>query len=188
MAFQLKLVLAQASYQDITDVDSISLAGFTDGIDVVDRSWLQSASIDSDGYVTESMSLHINAATQDLIAAKLTALADKIRQSQEQYGAGDNLYVFLRSQATYESNGRQAHVRNIALGKMDATIGDTFDRDERILSLPITLERGPWETLVNTTISISNLGQLGGTYDLSPAVVGDLPARLQWLRFNDVVG
>ena len=184
MAFQLSLVLAEMVAIGLNDVDSVSLAGFASGFSVVDKSWQQIASMGSDGYVTESMILHVNAASHDAIAANLTVLADKVRQVQEQYGAGNWRFVFLRSQTAYETNARQAHVRSIVLGKMDSTIGDTFDQDERILSLPITIERGPWETLLAASITTTAINQLGGIYDAASAVVGDLPARVHKLSLN----
>jgi len=188
MAFQLKLVLVQMSGELLDDIDSLSLSGFSNGFSLVDKSWMQAVSPEADGYVTETMTLHVNAATQDIIASNLSMLADKARQADEQYGAGDRRFVFLRSQTTYESNARQAHVKSIVVGKMDATAGDTFDQDERIMSLPIVVRRGPWETIVATEDSTSTISKLGGAYSLSAAIGGDMPARPQHVEVVSSTG
>ena len=184
MAFNLKLALHRMSLSNLNGVDTLSLAAFANGFDVEDRSWAQAASAGADGYVTESMVLHANDATQDALAANLSALSDKVRQSREQYGSGDELYTFLQSQATYESRIRQAHIRRIDIGKMAYTIGDVFDKDIRIMNVPIAIERAPWEPDSPASQIASTVSKLGGASTFSPIVSGDVPARLQRFRLS----
>lgn len=181
----------------IADVDSISLLGYTDGMELADNGWATAVASPGDALVTEAITLRVKGTTQDNMAAKLQGLDLKLKQARW-YADPQELYsVWLRAKLKNETNTRQA----LVIGGRRSPVPlftNLANVSNVVQTYALALDRMPyWESTAVVDYSQAGLGtlsSLGGmwdytTYGGSPgAVAGDVPARIAQATLTGVAG
>lgn len=178
----------------VSDVDSLSFMGYTDGIQLAESGWVPAVPSENDPSLAEALTLRVRGSSADNLAAKLQGLDEKIRQVAR-YGDPQEMYgVWLRAQQLGETGARQALVlsaRRSAVPMWEAAARDSF----LVHTYGLALERTPWwEDDSAVVYGLTGLSTVGGmddytTYGGSPgALLGDYAARLAAIDFDGESG
>jgi hypothetical protein len=158
------------------DAETLHLYGGADGFRLREDGWLRAVGAYNADRVRETMTLSLEAADTDDLAALVQLLAlwqKRIARSTDTVIARG---VWLRVKMDSESSASQA-----PLFSLDYEPAEDFltNAGSYITKLVVTFERGPWESVTwSSTVQKTGLASLGGMAQLSETIRGDMPARL----------
>ena len=168
------------------DTSTLSLTGYTDGIEVKD--WPQAIANGQDEAVTETMTLIVRGTTNDNLAQKVQVLDDYLIQAgRYNENMFEDVGIWLRAKMTSESGSRQAFILDAQRGPTPVLSYAAQDRNY-ITEYPLTLRRAAhWEAMyagglgASYTTSASGINATGGQWPFvtsGASNIGDQPARL----------
>jgi len=168
------------------DTSTLSLTGYTDGIEVKD--WPQAIANGQDEAVTETMTLIVRGTTNDNLAQKVQVLDDYLIQAgRYNENMFEDVGIWLRAKMTSESGSRQAFILDAQRGPTPVLSYAAQDQNY-ITEYPLTLRRAAyWEAMyagglgASYTTSASGINATGGQWPFvtsGASNIGDQPARL----------
>lgn len=184
MAEQLALV---KTYDFQSDQGTVNLLTRTvDGFEPAYEGWTPNVTPDRTGRVQQAITLRVQGASTDAVAASLQKIADKSREVDQYFSSGNEKYaVWFRVQMSGETKGRQTLVQELrhepASSVYDVSLRSAYHWNKYTLGI----SHAPWwEGTACGTISYSgSLTFLGGTIGYA-AINGDLSARIASVTMN----
>lgn len=181
MAAQLKLVRRD---DFVSDVDSLSLLSYTDGIELAQGGWVPHVAAPSDLSVWEAMTLRLRGTSHDNLSAKAQGIDQKIKEMGWYKDQAERYGVWLRAQLANETGARQALVLDAKPQLKSSLYTPAVLNKNQINEYLLALERTPWwEDTSHVTQNLSAINSVGGTAAYTN-VDGDVPARMALVSFR----
>jgi hypothetical protein len=188
------LALVRREDDSASDVDSVSLLGYTDGVELATNGWRPRVAGLEEEEVEETLALRIRGSSHNNLATKVQALDGKLKQIADYFGGVEQYGVWLRAQLSGEGKARQAFLFGARREVLTAAFGPELNNHYQINEYTLVLKRRPWwepidpdaYTVVTPLNGIGGSGSyvsgLAGTSETT--IVGDLPARIYKLELG----
>lgn len=185
MAAQVKLVRRRDFG---SDVSSLSLFNYEDGISLTRDGWIPAVARDGDESVAEAMTFRLEGSNHDDLASILQSLDDKIEEVGWYNDAAERYSVWIRTQLPDESGARQVMIRQAGGEIGSAAFAPPLSPGNALREYYLALERMPWWEATQHTICVANtISCLGGIYDYA-GIGGNRPGRIAQTAFRGAVG
>jgi len=181
VAAQLKLVRRD---DFVSDVDSLSLLSYTDGIELAQAGWAPVVATPKDLSVWEAITLRLRGSSHDNLAAKAQGIDQKLKEMGWYKDQAERYGVWLRAQLANETGARQALLLDAKPELKSSLYTPGVLSKNQINEYILALERTPWwEDTSHVTQNLSAINSVGGTAAYTN-VDGDVPARLALVSFR----
>lgn len=166
------------------DQDTLNLLDYQFGFQLAENGWTPKVPVAGNDNLIETITLYIQATSQDLIAQALHTLDDWIERVNFSHEPSSKYQVWLRAKDTNESYSRQAMVLEMSGVLLEAHPAFNFDQRNsagvyQVQPYVLTIRRTPfWEETAEYAATTTDINTLGGAAALSKSYAGDVPARI----------